>query len=200
MKLKIYKNIIIAGLLCVSAFLSFACQKQTAQQDTASPTGSTDKSETTDKAQTPTEAYQRLYDAVKAKDKSKIKQLMSQNSLGLAELSAAQQKKQVDDILENGFTGTTFAPVIPQIRDERIKDKFGALEVYNSRDNRWEDLPFVYEDGGWKLAVGDVMQNTYKSPGAGEAELERQASGNNMFAAPNSNTATDNKMPAAGKP
>ncbi|MEO8074588.1 MAG: hypothetical protein ABI686_15240 [Acidobacteriota bacterium] len=195
MKLNSSKNVVAAGLVIISAFLSFACQKQSAEKS-ATPAE-------TVKAETPTEAYGMLYAAVKAKDKDKIRQLVSKSSMGLAEFSAAQQKIDVDKFLENGITATTFSPTLPQIRDERIKDNFGALEVYNSKDNHWEDLPFVLEDGGWKLAVGDIFQNTYKSPGKGQAELEREASGNNMMMTPNSNSANINKMnqpPLVNKP
>ena len=187
MKLNIGKNIVIAGLLLVLAFLSFACQKKPSDNGATQTEGV--------KAETPTQAYEMLYAAVKAKDKSKIRQVMSKSSMGLAEFSAAQQKKQIDDILENGFTGTTFSPTFPQIRDERIKDNYGALEVYNSKENHWEDVPFVLENGGWKIAFGDILQNTYKSPGKGQAELEREASGNNMMMEmSNSNSANVNKM------
>jgi len=115
-------------------------------------------------ARTPTEAYKMLFAAVKAKDVEKIKQLMSKNSLGLAEFSANQQKQPVEKILENGFLAPTLAASITEMRDERVKDNFGAVEVYNQKDKMWEDLPFVLEDGGWKVAVGDVFQETYKSP------------------------------------
>lgn len=196
MKLSIYNKIITAGLLFVLAFLSFACQKQAAEKSAAPAE--------TIKTSSPTEAYKMLYAAVKAKDKAKIKQLVSKSSMGLAQMSAAQQKIEVDQFLENGITATTFSPTLPEIRDERIKDNFGALEVYNSKENRWEDLPFVYEDGSWKLAVGDIFQGTYKSPGDGQAEIERKASGNsNMMMSTNSNSVNVNKMtqiPPADKP
>ncbi len=196
MKLSIYNKIITAGLLSFLAFLSFACQKQAAEK-------SVTPMETV-KTGSPTEAYEMLYAAVKAKDKDKIRQLMSKGSMGLAAMSATQQKIDVDKFLENGITGTTFSPTLPEIRDERIKDNFGALEVYNSKENRWEDLPFVFEDGSWKLAVGDIFQGSYKSPGDGEAELERKASGNsNMMMSTNSNSVNINKMtqiPPAEKP
>ena len=188
MRLNRSKNVVAAGLVIISAFLSFACQKQSAEKSATS-------AEMVE-AKTPTEAYEMLYAAVKAKDKNKIRQLVSKSSLGLAEFSASQQKIDVDKFLENGITATTFSPTLPQIRDERIKDNFGALEVYNSKDNRWEDLPFILEEGGWKLAVGDIFQNTYKSPGKGQAELENEASGNSntMIITPNSNSANFNKM------
>lgn len=195
MKLSIYNKIITAGLLSFLAFLGFACQKQAAEK-------SVTPMETV-KTGSPTEAYEMLYAAVKAKDKDKIRQLMSKGSMGLAAMSATQQKIDVDKFLENGITGTTFSPTLPEIRDERIKDNFGALEVYNSQENRWEDLPFVFEDGSWKLAVGDIFQGNYKSPGDGQAEIERKTSGNsNMMMSTNSNSSA-NKMtqiPSANKP
>ena len=169
-----YKNKIISVLLLSVALLSLSCTKQTAQS------GNNSSSSNGDKAQTPTEAYKMLYAAVKAKDKEKIKQMMSKSTLGFAEFSGSQQKKTVDQILENGFVAPTLAPSLTEIREERVKDNFGAIEVLNAQTNRYEDLPFVLEDGGWKLAVGEIFQDTYKSPGKGRAQIEREASNTAM--------------------
>ncbi len=169
-----YKNKIISVFLLSVALLSLSCAKQTAQS------GNYSSGSSGDKAQTPTEAYKMLFAAVKAKDSGKIKQMMSKTTLGLAEFSGSQQKKSVDQILENGFVAPTLAASLTEIRDERVKDNFGAVEVFNPKDNRWEDLPFVLEDGGWKLAVGDIFQNTYKLPGKGQAQIEREASNTGM--------------------
>ncbi|MBA3600121.1 MAG: hypothetical protein H0W45_02615 [Acidobacteria bacterium] len=169
-----YKNKIISVFLLSVALLSLSCAKQTAQS------GNNSSGSSGDKAQTPTEAYKMLFAAVKAKDSGKIKQMMSKTTLGLAEFSGSQQKKSVDQILENGFVAPTLAASLTEIRDERVKDNFGAVEVFNPKDNRWEDLPFVLEDGGWKLAVGDIFQNTYKLPGKGQAQIEREASNTGM--------------------
>jgi len=160
--------------LCLIALLSFSCQKQITE-------GS--------KAQTPTEAYQMLFTAVKAKDTEKIKQVMSKNTLLLAESEAQRQKQTIEKILENGFLATTFSDMMPQIRDERVKEEFGAIEVYNQRDGKWDDTFFINEDGGWKLAVGDVLKNTYKSPGKSKTQVEKEASNssvnNIILSAPN---------------
>ena len=51
----------------------------------------------------------------------------------------------------------------------------GALEVWNSKDKVWEDLPFIREDGAWKLAVGDIFAGTYESPGKGRDQKEKEA-------------------------
>lgn len=99
---------------------------------------------------------------------------MSKNSLSFAEFVAGQQQKPIEEVLKNGFTATTFAETLPEIRDERIKDNFGAVEVWNAQDKRWEDLPFIFEDGAWKFAMGDAFKGSFKSPGKSLAAREQE--------------------------
>ncbi|MCO5333491.1 MAG: hypothetical protein M9893_05650 [Pyrinomonadaceae bacterium] len=123
----------------------------------------------------PTEAYKRLYNAVKSKDTEAIKATMTQKSLEFAQMAAQRNNTPVEKVLENGFTATTFAEKMPEIRDERIKDEFGAVEVWNSKDSRWEDLPFIKVDGTWKFAMGELFAGTFKSPGKGRDMIEKEA-------------------------
>lgn len=173
MKLKLIPAIIILAL----TLLGMACEPK-------SGAGSGDA--------TPTGAYKKLYEAVKGKNVEATKAVMSKQTLAFAQSVAQRQNIALDKVFENGFTATTFSPSLPEIRDERIKDGFGAIEVYNSKDKRWEDLPFVLEDGVWKLAVGDLFANTFKSPGKGRTVLEMEAAnaaGNNNMIIVNTNQA-----------
>jgi hypothetical protein len=132
----------------------------------------------------PTGAYKRLYTAVKSKDTQAIEAVMTKKTIDFAKANAARTNQTLDKMLSNGFTATTFSPSMPQIRDERINGDMGAVEVFNSKDNIWEDLPFIREDGAWKLAIGELWAGTYKSPGKSQGEKEREAanaSGNNMI-------------------
>jgi hypothetical protein len=139
----------------------------------------------------PTEAYKQLYAAVKSKDVEKIKAVMSKSTQGFAQMVAARQNSPIEKVYENGFTATTFAESLPEIRDERVKGEFGAVEVWNEKDKRWEDLGFVYEDGTWKLAIGEMFGGKFQSPGVGRAIKEQEAAnaanGNNMINALPSN-------------
>ena len=123
----------------------------------------------------PTEAYKRLYSAVKSKDTEAIKAQVSKKTTELAAMSAQRFNKSIESSYENGFTATTFAETLPETRDERVNGNMGAVEVWNARDKKWEDLPFIFEDGAWKLAMGDVFAGTYESPGKGRDILEREA-------------------------
>jgi len=146
--------------------------------------GSTSSSTSGSGDNSPTGAYKRLYAAVKAKDTEAIKAVLTKKTLDFSQMLSVQQKKPIEQVVENGFTATTFSPSLPQIRDERTKDNMGAVEVFNSKDNRWEDLPFINEDGSWKLAIGEMFANTWVSPGKGQDQKEKEAanaaSGNAM--------------------
>lgn len=136
---------------------------------------------------TPTEAYKALYAAVKSKNTERIKAMMSKKTHAFAEMVAARQNQPIEKVYENGFTATTFAESLPEIRDERVSGEFGAVEVRNEKDRRWEDLGFVFEDGGWKLAIGEMFGGTFKSPGIGRAIKEQEAA----------NALSNNLVPAA---
>jgi hypothetical protein len=123
----------------------------------------------------PTEAYKRLYAAVKSKDTEAVKKEMSEKSIEFAKMAAAKNNSPIEKIFENGFTATTFSPTLPEFRDERIAGDQGALEVWNSKDSRWEDLPFVKENGAWKLAVGELFAGTFKIEDVGRGRAYREA-------------------------
>ncbi|HEY0427729.1 MAG TPA: hypothetical protein VGC76_08090 [Pyrinomonadaceae bacterium] len=161
MRFNIIQKSFALFLLLASSLLVFSCQNQGASSGELG------------------QAYEKLFKAVKSKDAEQIKQVMSKNSLGLAEFAASQQKKSIEQVLENGFTATTFSETLPKMRDERIKDEFGAIEVWNEKDKRWEDLPFIKEDGVWKFAMGDMFKGTYQKPGLGQAVREQEEANKN---------------------
>jgi hypothetical protein len=154
-------QIIIAFVLFFIASMAFACG------------GNSASSPLTDDS--PTAAYKRLYAAVKSKDIDAIKQEMSKQSNTLVASIAAQQKKPVEEIYGNGLTTTLKSDTLPEIRDERVNGQSGAVEVYNTGEHKWNDIPFVVEDGRWKLALGDAFAGKFAWPGKGRDQLEKEA-------------------------
>ena len=128
---------------------------------------------------TPTEAYKRLFAAVKSKNPDAIRKELSAKTREFARAVAARQKQSEEQVIANAFTATTFAESLPEIRDERVKDNMGAVEVWNSADSRWEDIPFVREKEGWKLAIGELFGGGFISPGKGRDVRERESSNTN---------------------
>jgi|GEM_PF-121709 len=123
----------------------------------------------------PDEAYRKLYFAVKSRDTIGIQALVSRRTCVLAEAQGARQNVPHFVVLKNGFTATTFSDTLPEVRDIRIRDTFAAVEVYNEKDSRWEDLPFILEDGGWRLAIAEIFDGTYQSPGKSQSQRELEA-------------------------
>jgi hypothetical protein len=116
----------------------------------------------------PIATFTRLFNAVKAKDTHGIKNEMSKATMRFAESVAEQKKQNVEQILKNGFYASTITKKLPKMRDERIKDNYASLEVWVTKEQKWEDINFVFENGDWKIAVGDVFAGTFKSPGMSE--------------------------------
>jgi hypothetical protein len=181
------RSILLISLFLTTVFLSISCNDKSATAGAGSPT----------------EAYKKLYNAVKAKNTDEIKSVMSKKTQEFAEMAAQRQNSPVENVYSNGFTATTFSPEMPEVRDERVKDAYGAVEVWNSRNSIWEDLPFVLEDGQWKLAVGESFAGTFKSPGKGRDAREKEAANASHGGLPPNisvNTNTMANMNAAGTP
>ena len=167
--LRIFVLIAILGLMVIG----FACGKEAG--------GGT----------TPTEAYKQLFAAVKSKDIEAIKRNLTKKTIEFGAGAAARTGSTPEKMYENGFTESTFATTLPTIRDERISGNMGAIEVWSAKKTAWEDLPFILEDGVWKLAVGELFAGAYKSPGKGRDEREKEAanimSANTSSSVPNAN-------------
>ena len=205
MQLGNFQKIVALTLVASAIVFAFACAKKPANSVNTvitkpninagtTPTPETKPPTMTDypvgNATSPSEAYRMLFAAVKSQDPTKIKSMLSKGSLGLAEMAAGQQKKTVEEVVKNGFTETTFADTMPELRDERIKGGFAAVEVWNSTRKQWDDLPFVLEDGSWKAAFGDAFGGKWKSPGKSQTVIEQEAANANnpnLVPGPNAN-------------
>jgi len=179
MKFEVNRKILAAVLISVFTAFGLACQNQKATNSAVTTTATV----AGDGGTTPTDAYKKLYAAVKAKQPEAIKALMTEKTIGFAQFASQRQNQSLEKVVENGFTMTTFSDTLPEIRDERIKDNVGFVEVYNSKESRWEDLPFVKENGSWRLAIGDLFNGTIQAPSKGLAQIESEAAnvnGNNL--------------------
>lgn len=153
-------KVFVPVIAWVVASLAAACG------GSAGPTGS---------GQTPTEAYRLLHRAVQAKDPAAIRSVLSEGTLRFAEARASQTGESVDHVIRNGFSAPAMDPGTPQIRDEQVLGTAASIEVYNPKTRAWEMMPFVLENGGWKLAVGDAFANTWKPPGKTQTQREIEA-------------------------
>lgn len=98
---------------------------------------------------TPVETFQTYVKASKRKDIKSMKILLSDQTLKMHEQEAKAQNTTVDEIiareslLADGQKGVDY-------KDEKIEGDKATLQFKNSFGT-WETMPFVREDGVWKI-------------------------------------------------
>ena len=97
----------------------------------------------------PKETFETYAKAVKQKDTTTMKLLLSDESKKMHEQEARAQGITLDDIVGRETLIDTSQKVV-KVRNETIEGERATLEVENSFGN-WETLPFVFEDGQWKI-------------------------------------------------
>lgn len=112
------------------------------------------------KPSTPLETLQAYTRAIKRKDTTEMKLLLSDASLKMAEQEAKAQSRPLDDIVKNE---TLFNESQSELkyRNEKIEGERGSIEVKNSF-GMWNTVPFVREEGTWKIdkqaAADDIIK------------------------------------------
>lgn len=122
------KIISLTGALIALAFVVTACNKA---------------------GSTPTATAKAFYDAVKSKDVQGMKNTMSKDSIKELDDMAKASGKTVDDILKQGPGGDF--PDAFESKDEKITGDTATIKM-KGKGEKWDTLPFIKEDGQWKIA------------------------------------------------
>ena len=99
---------------------------------------------------TPTATFKTFMDALKKKDVKKIRASLSKASVEQYEKIAEDSGKTLEEfILSEDDEG---AKEIPETRNEKIDGDSATLEAKDPDTKKWDTVPFVKEDGAWKIA------------------------------------------------
>jgi hypothetical protein len=109
---------------------------------------------------TPLETFKTYIKAIKNKDTATMKLLLTRDSIKMHEQEAKAQAVSLDDIVKKE---PLFDPSQTSVeyRNEKVKGDKATLEVKNPY-GVWETVPFLKEDGEWKIdkkAYADQMEN-----------------------------------------
>ena len=101
------------------------------------------------KPATPLETFKTYTKAIKAKDVKTMKLLLSNATIKMHEQEAKAQGVKLDDIIKRE---TLFSQdqKVAEFKDEKIDGDKATLQVKNSYGS-WETVPFLREDGAWKI-------------------------------------------------
>lgn len=141
-----------------SANAANSAQNQTAANtnSNANSTANSIANSTAPSALSPTETMKALNEAAKKKDTAAIKKFVSKGTLALMEDRAKEQGTTLDELLKSD-EGTPFDE-LPEMRNENIVGEKATLEVKDTSEDEWTTLPFVKEDGVWKIALDEYVE------------------------------------------
>lgn len=113
----------------------------------------------------PTATLKAFYEATQKKDAEGIKKTLSKGTLEMLEGFAKAQGKTLDESLKSGLANDTSSDKMPESRNEKIDGDKATLEVKNDKTGTWETVPFVKEDGVWKIAFDQMFRDAFKNMG-----------------------------------
>lgn len=115
--------------------------------------------------------------AYKQKDTTSMKLLLSDASLKMAEQQAQQQNVTVDDIVKNETLFTENQKDF-FFRNEKIEGDRATIEVKNSFGS-WDVVPFVREEGVWKIDKQGIARQMQQQNDSKMKELDNLINNSN---------------------
>jgi flagellar hook-associated protein FlgK len=112
----------------------------------------------------PTATFKNFFEASKKKDAAAMKKSLSKGTLDMFDKLAKEQNKSTDDMLKE-VDKDDKDEKLPETRNEKITGDTATLEVKNDKTGKWDTLPFVKEDGAWKIALDKFLENMLKGLG-----------------------------------
>ncbi len=101
------------------------------------------------KPASPIDTFKTYTKAIKQKDTTTMKLLLSDATIKMHEKEAKAQGITVDDIVKRETIFTENQKTV-EFRNEKIEGDKATLEIKNIF-GKWDKLPFVFEDGAWKI-------------------------------------------------
>lgn len=112
----------------------------------------------------PTKTFKAFFEASKKKDTAAMKKSLSKGTVDMFEKLAKEQNKSTDEMLK-GIDKDGKDEKIPETRNEKITGDTATLEVKNEKTDKWDTLPFVKEEGEWKIALDKFLEDMIKGLG-----------------------------------
>lgn len=125
---------------------------------------------------TPLKTLQTYQKALKQKDTTTMKLLLSADTIKMLEQEAKSQGETVDDIVKRETLFSESQKTV-EFRNEKIDGAKATLEIKNSFGT-WETVPFVLEEDQWKIDkkgyADRLMQDIQQQQDAAFDDLMKQ--------------------------
>ncbi len=115
-------------------------------------------------ASTPTATMNAQVASMQKNDLPAMRSNLSQGTLQMIEKAAQAQKVSTDEVLGSMSRQANSANKEGSIetRNEQINGDAATLEIKNPVTGGWDKIPFVKEEGRWKIALDKFMEDILK--------------------------------------
>ncbi|MEO6390215.1 MAG: DUF4878 domain-containing protein [Pyrinomonadaceae bacterium] len=108
----------------------------------------------------PTASFKAYFEASKKKDVAGMKKYLTKGSLEMTEKTAKDQGKTLDEVLmAQAESSAKSNEKELETRNEKITGDTATLEIKNQTNGDWMTMPFVKEDGTWKIAIDKFVED-----------------------------------------
>jgi hypothetical protein len=121
---------------------------------------------------TPVETFQTYVKAAKKKDLTTMKLLLSNDTIKMHEQEAKAEGVTLDDIVKRETLLADDQRTV-EYRNENIEGDRATLEYKNSY-GAWETIPFVLENGEWKLDKKSYLNQMMKDVEQNSQQLDEE--------------------------
>lgn len=112
------------------------------------------------KMDSPTKTLKKFVEASQKKDVATMKETLSSGTLQMIQESANKQNTTVDELLKKDDANALRE--MPEMQNEVIEGDTAIVEVKNKATGDWDKIPFVREEGKWKIALDKFMQDVMR--------------------------------------
>ncbi len=126
---------------------------------------------------TPKETFMTYIKALKAKDYTTMKLLLSDATIKMHEKEAKSQGVTVDEIVKRE-TLLSEKQTSVEYRNEKVDADKASIQVKDSYGS-WQTVPFVREDGVWKIDKQGYADQILKDIEDGEKKIDEMINGAN---------------------
>lgn len=122
--------------------------------------------------QTPLDALNAYSKALKKKDANEMKSLLSKGSIEMAQKEAKAQNQPLDEVIKKE---TLFSADqrFAEIRNQKIEGDTATIEIKNQYGT-WDIVPFIKENGRWKIAKERYADELMKQADEDNKRLDEQ--------------------------
>lgn len=121
---------------------------------------------------TPLETLKDYTQAIKKKDAAQMKTLLSKGSIKMAQDEAREQNIPLEEIIKKETLFSEEQKTV-EFRNEKIEGGTATIEMKNSYGT-WDVVPFIKEDGSWKVAKERYADELMKQSDEDNKRLEQE--------------------------